>query len=199
VGFHEVPWDSMRFRGIPWGSMRFYDIPVNQSVPTEANRDLTSYIEAAAVLYKKKQQADRQVARQDAKSVKDGEKAAKAEQRAAVRAQKQQEHNALNAQHSLQSSQRGKRLASQKATSKSKRQPGTACVQEVAEAAPAALPAPLTQSRTQTIKRPDKFCIDQKFCINVAHGFMAHMASWLTWLRSCKGLTLRVVARNDFR
>jgi hypothetical protein len=23
--------------------MRFYDVPVNQSVPTEANRDLTSY------------------------------------------------------------------------------------------------------------------------------------------------------------
>jgi hypothetical protein len=34
----------MRFRGIPWGSMRFYNVPVNQSVPTEANRSLTSYI-----------------------------------------------------------------------------------------------------------------------------------------------------------
>jgi hypothetical protein len=42
--FHEVPWDSMRFHGIPWGSMRFYDVPVNRSVPTEANRGLTSYI-----------------------------------------------------------------------------------------------------------------------------------------------------------
>jgi hypothetical protein len=43
VGFHEVLWDSMRFRGIPWGSMRFYDVPMNQSIPTKANRDLTSY------------------------------------------------------------------------------------------------------------------------------------------------------------
>jgi CRISPR/Cas system endoribonuclease Cas6 (RAMP superfamily) len=34
----------MRFHEIPWSSMRFYDVPVNQSVPTEANRDLTSYI-----------------------------------------------------------------------------------------------------------------------------------------------------------
>jgi hypothetical protein len=33
----------MRFHGIPPGSMRFYDVPVNQSVPTEANRGLTSY------------------------------------------------------------------------------------------------------------------------------------------------------------
>jgi hypothetical protein len=124
-------------------------------------------LEAAAALYKKKQQADEQVAKQETKSVKDGEKAAKAEQHAAVRAQKQQERNTLNAHHSLQLSQRGKRPASQKATSKSKRQSGTACVQEVAEAAPAALSAPLTQSRTRTIKRPDKFCIDQKFCINL--------------------------------
>jgi hypothetical protein len=43
MGFHEVPWDSMRFHGIPWSSMRFYDVPVNRSVPTEANRSLTSY------------------------------------------------------------------------------------------------------------------------------------------------------------
>jgi hypothetical protein len=43
MGFHEVLWDSMRFHGIPWGSMRFYDVPVNRSVPTEANRGLTSY------------------------------------------------------------------------------------------------------------------------------------------------------------
>jgi hypothetical protein len=41
--FHEVPWDSMMFHEIPWSSMRFYNIPVNQSVPTEANRGLTSY------------------------------------------------------------------------------------------------------------------------------------------------------------
>jgi hypothetical protein len=32
------------FHGILWGSMRFNDVPVNQSVPTEANRGLTSYI-----------------------------------------------------------------------------------------------------------------------------------------------------------
>jgi hypothetical protein len=43
VEFHKVLWDSMRFHGIPWGSMRFYDVPVNRSVPTEANRGLTSY------------------------------------------------------------------------------------------------------------------------------------------------------------
>jgi hypothetical protein len=44
MGFHEVPWDSMRFHGISWSSMRFYDVPVNRSVPTEANRGLTSYM-----------------------------------------------------------------------------------------------------------------------------------------------------------
>jgi hypothetical protein len=43
MGFHEVPWDSMRFHGIPWSSVRFCDVSVNQSVPTEANRGLTSY------------------------------------------------------------------------------------------------------------------------------------------------------------
>jgi hypothetical protein len=44
VGFHEVLWDSMRFHEIPWGSMGFYDVSVNQSVPSEANRGLTSYM-----------------------------------------------------------------------------------------------------------------------------------------------------------
>jgi hypothetical protein len=44
MGFHEILWDSMRFHGIPQGSMRFYDVPVNRSVPTEANKGLTSYI-----------------------------------------------------------------------------------------------------------------------------------------------------------
>jgi hypothetical protein len=34
MGFHEVLWNSMRF----------YDVLVNRSVPTEANRGLTSYI-----------------------------------------------------------------------------------------------------------------------------------------------------------
>jgi hypothetical protein len=33
----------MGFHGVPWGSMRFYNVPVNRSVPTEANRGLTSY------------------------------------------------------------------------------------------------------------------------------------------------------------
>jgi hypothetical protein len=33
MGFHEVPWNSMRF----------HDVLVNRSVPTEANRGLTSY------------------------------------------------------------------------------------------------------------------------------------------------------------
>jgi hypothetical protein len=42
VGFHEVSWNSMRFHGIPWSSMRSYNVPVNRSVPTEANRGLTS-------------------------------------------------------------------------------------------------------------------------------------------------------------
>jgi hypothetical protein len=35
----------MRFHEIPWGSMRFYKVSANQSVPTEANRGLTSYME----------------------------------------------------------------------------------------------------------------------------------------------------------
>jgi hypothetical protein len=33
----------MEFHEIPWGSMRFYNVPVNQSIPTEANRGLNSY------------------------------------------------------------------------------------------------------------------------------------------------------------
>jgi hypothetical protein len=41
--FHEVLWDSMRFHGILWSFMRFYDVSVNQSVPAEASRGLTSY------------------------------------------------------------------------------------------------------------------------------------------------------------
>jgi hypothetical protein len=41
--FHEVPWDSMGFHEVPWNSMRFYIVLVNRSVPTEANRGLTSY------------------------------------------------------------------------------------------------------------------------------------------------------------
>jgi hypothetical protein len=39
MGFHEVPWNSMRF----------YDVLVNRSVPTEANRGLTSYSGIAGV------------------------------------------------------------------------------------------------------------------------------------------------------
>jgi hypothetical protein len=31
------------FYEIPWDSIRFYDVLVNQSVPTDANRGLTSY------------------------------------------------------------------------------------------------------------------------------------------------------------
>jgi hypothetical protein len=42
--FHEVPWVSIRFHEVLWDFMRFYNVPVNQSVPTEANRDLASYI-----------------------------------------------------------------------------------------------------------------------------------------------------------
>jgi hypothetical protein len=34
---------TRRFRHVPEPSMRFYDVPVNRSVPTEANRGLTSY------------------------------------------------------------------------------------------------------------------------------------------------------------
>jgi hypothetical protein len=46
--FHEVLQSSVRFHGIPWSFMRFYDVPVNQSVPTEANKGLTSYTEIKA-------------------------------------------------------------------------------------------------------------------------------------------------------
>jgi hypothetical protein len=40
----------MRFHEIPWSSMRFYDVSVNRSVPTEANRGLTSYTNSFVVL-----------------------------------------------------------------------------------------------------------------------------------------------------
>jgi hypothetical protein len=49
MGFHEIPWDFMRFHGISQGFMRFYDVPVNQSVPTEANGGLTSYISSTHI------------------------------------------------------------------------------------------------------------------------------------------------------
>jgi hypothetical protein len=39
----------MRFHEVPWGSMGFYDVSVNQSVPTEANRGLTSYISSLSM------------------------------------------------------------------------------------------------------------------------------------------------------
>jgi hypothetical protein len=42
--FRHVPEPSMRFCEVLQGSMRFYNVPVNRSVPTEANRGLTSYI-----------------------------------------------------------------------------------------------------------------------------------------------------------
>jgi hypothetical protein len=41
--FRHVPEPSIRFHEVLWDSMRSYDVPVNQSVPTEANRGLTSY------------------------------------------------------------------------------------------------------------------------------------------------------------
>jgi hypothetical protein len=41
--FRHVPEPSMGFHEVPWDSMGFYDVPVNRSVPTEANRGLTSY------------------------------------------------------------------------------------------------------------------------------------------------------------
>jgi hypothetical protein len=41
MGFHEVPWNSMRF----------YDVLVNRSVPTEANRGLTSYTNKAHIIF----------------------------------------------------------------------------------------------------------------------------------------------------
>jgi hypothetical protein len=43
--FCYVPEPSMGFHEVLWDSMRFYDVFVNQSVPTEANRGLTPYIE----------------------------------------------------------------------------------------------------------------------------------------------------------
>jgi hypothetical protein len=41
----------MRFHGILWGSMKFNDVPVNRSVPTEANRGLTSYMLSSCEMY----------------------------------------------------------------------------------------------------------------------------------------------------
>jgi hypothetical protein len=38
----------MRFHEVLWDSMRFYDVLVNRSVPTEANRGLTSYTNSAS-------------------------------------------------------------------------------------------------------------------------------------------------------
>jgi hypothetical protein len=34
----------MGFYNVPWDSMGFHDVPVNRSVPTEADRGLTSYM-----------------------------------------------------------------------------------------------------------------------------------------------------------
>jgi hypothetical protein len=46
--FCEVLRGSVRFHKILWCSIGFYNIPVNQSVPTEVYRGLTSYIELCA-------------------------------------------------------------------------------------------------------------------------------------------------------
>jgi hypothetical protein len=97
------------------------------------------------------------VARAKTKKVRNAEKAAKAESLAVVGAQKQQERDAANAQKSLHLSQRDKRAASQKAVQIAKHVCCAVVVQDGVEAAEAAPPAPPKQSRTCTIKAPDRY------------------------------------------
>jgi hypothetical protein len=108
-------------------------------------------------LYKKQQQADAKVAREEAKRVRDAEKKAKAERLAASSVQKQQERRAANTQNALQLSQRVKRATSPKAGSKTKRvcsAVGAQGSEEIGKAAPAAL---LKQSRTCSINAPNRY------------------------------------------
>jgi hypothetical protein len=49
--FHGISSCSMMFHEILWSSIRFYDVSVNQSVPTEVNRGVTSDIKYMFSVY----------------------------------------------------------------------------------------------------------------------------------------------------
>jgi hypothetical protein len=146
-----------------WSPRKIREARARESVREEEEqaeklrKSETKQLRAAAALYKKQLAAAAKVAREEAKEVKKKERDDKAARLAAARAQKQQEKEAANAQKSLQLSQRGKRAASQKAVPKAKRARRAVVVQDGVEAAEAAPPAPPKQSRTRTIKAPDRY------------------------------------------
>jgi hypothetical protein len=82
-----------------------------------------------AALWIKKQKEDRRVERERLKVKREREKERKAAERAELQRKKQEAKEATAAQKAVQSSQRGKRVALQKAGSKAKK----ACVAHAAE------------------------------------------------------------------
>jgi 23S rRNA pseudoU1915 N3-methylase RlmH len=108
-------------------------------------------------LYKKQQLAEAKVEQERIKEVKKKERKEKTERLAASRAEKQCQKEAENTQKALQLSQRGKRPASEEIASKSKRARGAVGLQVKVVAAEEAPPEPPKQSRTQTIRRPNRY------------------------------------------
>jgi hypothetical protein len=114
-------------------------------------------LKAAAALYKKQQLAEAKVERERIKEVKKKGREDKAKRLAASRAEKQRQKESENTQKALQLSQRGKRPASEKVAPKSKRARGAVGLQVEVVAAEEAPPEPPKQSRTRTIRRPNRY------------------------------------------
>jgi hypothetical protein len=109
-------------------------------------------------LYKKQMAEAAKVACEEAKEVTEKKRDEKVARLAAARVEEQHYREAENKQKTLQLFQRGKRAASQEATSKAKRACGAVEVPrgaEVGEAAAAALPK--LSTRGCEIKKPCKF------------------------------------------
>jgi hypothetical protein len=109
-------------------------------------------------LYKKQQLAEAKVERERIKEVKKKERRKeKTEHLAASRVEKQRQKEAGNTQKALQSSQRGKRSASEKIAPKSKCACGAVRLQVEVVAAEEAPPELPKQSCTRTIRRPNRY------------------------------------------
>ncbi|KAF1345015.1 hypothetical protein EJ07DRAFT_121660, partial [Lizonia empirigonia] len=112
---------------------------------------------AAASLYKKKQDEAAKAERQKARGEAAMAKKARAEELAAARALKKQQHDAAIAQKSRDRLNNSKRKASHNAANiPAKRRHVVAAASRV-EAAPKAPPAPAKMTRTWSIRTPKKF------------------------------------------
>jgi hypothetical protein len=133
------------------------DVKQQEAEEENLQKSQRKELKAAAALYKKQQLAEAKVERERIKEVKKKERKEKTEHLAASRAEKQCQKEAGNTQKALQSSQRGKRSASEKIAPKSKRACGAVGLQVEVVAAEEAPPEPPKQSRTRTIWRPNRY------------------------------------------